>query len=349
MLTSKQINELKEHLERSQNPLFLYDNDADGLCSYVLLRRWLGRGKGVAVRSYPGLDAGYAKRAVEFGADAVFVLDKPVLSEAFLNELDLLNLPCICIDHHDVEQNYGKKSKNFFMYNPSKNKGKNKSFEPVTFLAYALTQKKEDIWIALMGCIADHHLPSFAKEFSEQYPELWGAVKEPFDAYYRTELGKIAQALGFGLKDSISHVVALQNFLIACKHPSDVFSEEQRSWIHGETYKIIKERYDRLIMEAEKEVSENIIFFTYAGETSMSASIANYLCYHYPKRVVAVAYMKGEISNISLRGKGIRTILEKVLKKFPEASGGGHADAVGARVKTNELAHFREALEKEII
>src|SRR3989344_2274459 len=155
MLTEKQMSELKEHLERSQNPVFLYDNDADGLCSFILLRRWLGRGKGVAVRSYPGLDAGYAKRAQELGADAVFILDKPVVSPSFLQEIDLLNLPCVFIDHHDVDQEFGKEQPHFFMYNPAKNKGKNKSFEPVTYLAYMLTQRKEDLWIAVMGCISD--------------------------------------------------------------------------------------------------------------------------------------------------------------------------------------------------
>ncbi len=348
MLTKKQITELKEHLERAQNPVFFYDNDADGLCSFVLLRKWLGRGKGVAVRSYPDLDAGYAKRAQELGADAVFVLDKPMISQAFIDEIELLNLPCVCIDHHDVDQNFGKKSENFFMYNPAKNSGKNKSTEPVTYLAYSLTQRKEDLWIALMGCIADHYLPDFAKDFAKDYPEYWGKVNGPFDAYYGTELGKIAQALGFGLKDSVSHVVALQNFLISCNYPSEVLVDNPKSWMASESYRVVKDRYDKLLIESEKDVGKNLIFFTYGGETSMSAIIANYLSYKYAPRNVVVGFVKGEITNLSLRGKGIRKILEKVLKDFSNARGGGHEDAVGARVKTEDLARFREALENEV-
>lgn len=347
MLTEKQKSELKEHFEKAQNPLFLYDNDADGLCSYILLRRWLGRGKGVAVRSYPDLDASYAKRVQELQSDYVFILDKPLVSQGFIDELDMMNIPCIIIDHHDVEQEFGKNSKNFAIYNPAKNKGKNKSFEPVTFHAYQITQRKEDLWIAVMGCISDHYMPSFESEFKELYPEYWGEVKEPFDAYYGTEIGKIAQSLGFGLKDSISHVVALQNFLISCKHPSEVLSNHN-SWIYSATYRTIKERYDRAIKEAEKEVGDKLIFFTYSGETSMSASLANHLCYKNPDKIVVVGYMKGEISNLSMRGKGVRKLLQKLLKKFPEASGGGHADAVGARIKTSELAKLREAIEKEL-
>ena len=102
MLTEKQIDEIREHLEKAQNPLFYYDNDADGLCSFVLLRRFSGRGKGVAVRSFPELNASYAKKAQELNADYVFVLDKPVLSREFVEEIAKLQLPLVWIDHHDV-------------------------------------------------------------------------------------------------------------------------------------------------------------------------------------------------------------------------------------------------------
>ena len=80
MLNEKQITEIREHLEKAQNPLFFYDNDCDGLCSFLILRRFLGRGKGVAVRSFPELNAKYARKAKELGADYIFVLDKPLIS-----------------------------------------------------------------------------------------------------------------------------------------------------------------------------------------------------------------------------------------------------------------------------
>jgi single-stranded DNA-specific DHH superfamily exonuclease len=39
MLNDKQIDEIREHLEKAQNPLFFFDNDDDGLCSFLLLQR----------------------------------------------------------------------------------------------------------------------------------------------------------------------------------------------------------------------------------------------------------------------------------------------------------------------
>ena len=44
MLTEKQIIEIREHLEKAQNPIFFFDNDYDGLTSYLQLRRHIGRG-----------------------------------------------------------------------------------------------------------------------------------------------------------------------------------------------------------------------------------------------------------------------------------------------------------------
>ena len=118
MLTEIQIKEIKEHLEKAQNPLFYYDNDCDGLCSFLLLRKYLGRGKGVAIRSFPDLNGQYAKKARELNADYIFILDKPVISKEFFEQVALLSLPIIWLDHHNMETPQ-EQFQNLFIYNPS--------------------------------------------------------------------------------------------------------------------------------------------------------------------------------------------------------------------------------------
>lgn len=345
MLTNKQIGEIRDHLERAQNPVFYYDNDADGFCSYVILRRFLGRGKGVAVRSFPGLDASYARKAKELNADYVFVLDKPVISKEFVETVDSLGLPLVWIDHHDVPLEDFGSVKNFYTYNPAKNK--EKSAEPVTYLCYRLTDRKEDLWLAVIGCISDHFLPEFSKEFERQYPEFWGKVEKPFDAYFGTEIGKIAQALNFGLKDSVTHVVQLQNFFISCRNPGDVFMEVYANYSFRKKFLEIKKKYDSLLSKATRSVGDDMIFFDYSGDLSISSEISNELSYIYPGKYVVVAYRKGAISNLSLRGKDVKKILERILKNI-SGTGGGHDDAVGARIETADLTKFKELMEEEI-
>jgi len=351
MLTPKQIEEIRGHLDKAQNPLFYYDNDCDGLCSFLILRRYLGRGKGVAVRSYPGLDGSYARKAVELNADYVFVLDKPVISKEFLEELEKINLPVVWIDHHafDGEVNAADFS-NLSVYDPARNEGDEKSCEPVTYWAYKISSKKEDLWLAVIGCVADHYLPDFAEEFGERYGEFWSkGIEKPFDAYYGTEIGRIAQSFNFGLKDSTSNIVRMQNFLVSCSGPDEVFLEVTGNYAFRKKNSEIRKRYDAYLEKAKKCVNGDLVFFEYAGDLSISADISNQLSYIFADKYIAVAYKKGLHSNISLRGKGVRTILESILEEFEDATGGGHEDAVGARIKTDDLVRFKEALSKGVV
>ncbi|MBU0760436.1 MAG: hypothetical protein KJ600_04740 [Nanoarchaeota archaeon] len=348
MLTEKQIKEIREHLDNAKNPIFYFDNDADGLCSYVILRRFLERGKGVAVRSFPELDKNYARKAQELGADYIFVLDKPVLSREFVEEISKLGLSLVWIDHHDLPAaDFEKDFENLYIYNPARNEGDEKSGEPVTYWSYKIADRKEDSWLAVIGCIADHYLPDFAEEFGKKYPELWGKVEEPFDAYYGTEIGKIAMAFNFALKDSVTHVVQFQNFLISCKEPGDVFVESKINYSFRKKYLEVKKRYDALIERAKKFARGRLIFFEYGGEMSISSDVSNGLSFIYPDKYIAVVFKKGAVSNLSLRGENVRGILEKVLKEV-EGTGGGHENAVGAKIETKDLKKFKEVMEGEI-
>ena len=192
-------------------------------------------------------------------------------------------------------------------------------------------------------------MPDFADEFAKKYKEFWGKdIEEPFDVYYKTEIGRVALSLNFGLKDSISHVVQLQNFLISCKSPSDVFLELEINKAFREKYNEIKKKYEILLKEAKESESKKIIYLIYGGDMSMSSDLANKLSYLYPDKYVLVAYKKGAITNISLRGNRIKTALEKILKKLENARGGGHENAVGATIRTEDLEKFKELLEHEI-
>lgn len=88
MLTKEQMQEIREHLNNSQNPVFFFDNDQDGLCSFLLLQKYLGRGKGFPIKTSPALTKDYLRKVDEFNSDYVFVLDKPEISEDFVTEIE---------------------------------------------------------------------------------------------------------------------------------------------------------------------------------------------------------------------------------------------------------------------
>ena len=154
MLSQEQIAEIREHLEKAQNPVFFFDNDIDGLMSFVILRRYLGRGKGVAIKSFPELDKSYIHKAEEFNSDYIIILDKPIVSNEFLEEAKQRNLPILWIDHHEIDSSYT--GDNLSYYNPIFSH--NKSSEPTSYIVYKISARKEDLWFAMAGSISDNFL-----------------------------------------------------------------------------------------------------------------------------------------------------------------------------------------------
>ncbi len=345
MLTEKQVKEIKEHLERTQNPVFFFGNDQDGLCSFLLLQRYLGRGKGVPIKSFPGLSKEYFRRVRELNADYIFVLDKPLIEKEFLDEVEKVNLPIVLIDHHEIED---KDFPDFVSYyNPFYNR--KKSNEPVTALCYQITKKKEDLWIATAGCIADKFVPDFYPEFIKQYPNLALNSEDASEIYYRSDIGKISRILGYGLMNRTTKVIDMLKFLMKAKNPYDVLNESSRNSFMHKRFQDIKSKADKYVKEASSQIGDSkLLFFKYSGSMSISADISNELYYLFPEMFIVVAYVSGIKLNISARGKGIKKIILKSIEGLEGATGGGHEDAVGAMVKAGDLEKFKENLEKNV-
>jgi len=72
MLTPKQITLLQEELQTAKNSLFFHDDDADGLCSFLLLYRLHREGKGIILKTSPKLDAGMLRKVEELQPDKIF-------------------------------------------------------------------------------------------------------------------------------------------------------------------------------------------------------------------------------------------------------------------------------------
>jgi len=342
MLIKAQVEEIKEHLNKSQNPLFFFDNDVDGLCSFLLLQRYIGRGKGVPIKSFPALTVDYFRRVNELNADYIFILDKPVISDEFFKKVEEVNIPIVWIDHHDTDKEKIPKFVNY--YNPLFNKIP--SNEPVTALCYQITKKKEDLWLAIIGCISDNFIPNFYSDFKKKYPELAIQADTAFDIFYKSQIGKISKIFSFALKDRTSNVISMLRFLMKVKTPHEVLEKNNKNYTMHDRFNQIDQKYQKLLQKAKEKVkdSDKFLFFQYGGDLSMSSDLANELGYRFPKKIIVVIYLKGIKANISVRGQKIRKMILEAIKDLEGASGGGHENAVGAQIKIEDLEKFREKL-----
>ncbi|RMD46142.1 hypothetical protein D6829_00310 [Candidatus Pacearchaeota archaeon] len=325
---------IKSTLEHSQNPLFLFDNDVDGLCSFLVLRRSIGRGLGVPIKSFPELKSQYLKRIDELKPDVVVVLDKAEAEKEFLEGVLSRGIQLIWIDHHNSKTEKEISHSSIFL----------KSKEPTTYASYNIFGRKENLWIAVIGCISDVFMPDFAADFEKEYPELFNSKIGAFDALHSTEVGKIVQMLNFGLMDSTTNVVSLIKFLFKARGPYDILTETHRNKRLHFRYSQLKKFFDKQIEKAEKQLNDkdSVLIFTYSGSISMSSQIANALYFRHRDKLIVVAFKGEEKVNISLRGKNALKITKKIVSKIQGATGGGHPEATGAMVPLDSFEKFKE-------
>jgi nanoRNase/pAp phosphatase (c-di-AMP/oligoRNAs hydrolase) len=342
MLTEKEIQEIREHLENAKNPVFFFDNDPDGLCSFLLLQRAIGKGKGVVIKSFPGLDKSYFKKVEEFNADYIFVLDKPIIDEEFIKLAETSNIPLVHIDHHNVPKTPIK-----YYYNTFYSSG---LIEPVSYLCYKVIAKKEEQWLCAIGCVTDSYLPDFMAEFKKENPDLIdSSYKTAFDIQYNTKFGRIIQIISFAMKDKTSNVVSMMKFLMKARSAHDILEENSKTQVFLDRFNHINDRYQKLIKKSEESIRGDILFFTYSGDLSISQYTANEIFYRHPDKAIMVAYLQTGKANVSLRWKGdIRTAFLNATKDMEGATGGGHEHSVGAKIPSDQLENFKVNLIREI-
>jgi len=331
MLSSQELIKLRNLLEASQNPLFLFDNDADGLCSFLILKKALDRGKGSIVKAFPEIDASYLRKADEFNSDLIVVLDYGMLGKDFIEGAKEKNLEIVVIDHHEVPK---IKEVNFFTSYPTK--------EPTSYICQKIFNQQKSEWVSLVGCISDVYLPDYFENFVEDYPELVNNKKDAMDILFTTEIGKIAMMMNFGLKDTTTNIMKMIKFIESCNSPQDFLSESKEN-------RYLHERFSKSMEFLRKFASkakhfEKVVLLEYSGAMSMSSELSNILLQQNKSKLILVIYKRENYCNVSMRGKNSKLILEKIIKELPNVTGGGHAEACGARVPTDDLEKFKEMI-----
>ncbi len=336
MISQEQLREIKNQLESSQNPLFFFDNDVDGLCAFLILRRAIGRGRGVAIKSFPDLKKQYLKKVEELNPDAIFILDKAEISPEFVEAVEQKGIPVTWIDHHETKTPKETIKKTFYYNSLPK-------AEPTTYIAQQVFNRQTDIWLATIGCIGDVYMPDFAKKFTEQNPELLPQKISAFNALYSTEIGKIIRMLNFGLMDTITNVVTLIKYLFKANGPYDILEENQYTKHFHKRYAELNKFYNKQIEKAEKmfDGESTVLLFSYSGNTSMSSEIANRLYFNHKDKLIVVIFKRQEKANISIRGKDALKITKQAIKNIKDATGGGHEKATGAMVLIDDIEKFK--------
>ncbi len=339
MLTKEEISCIKDELENCKKPLFLFDDDADVVCSFLLLYRMKREGKGIMVKSRPFVDEKFAERTIEYDPDKIFILDLAEVKQEFI---DMVKRPVIWIDHHQLMQLEKVK-----YFNPRKHK-KDASY-PTSAMAYDVSQ--QDVWIAMTGCIGDWHIPHFKEEFCRTYPDLLdGSITDPGKALFESKIGLLAKIINFIIKGPHSDTMKCVKVLSRIESPYEILNQEtpQGKFIYKK-FQAINNEYERLIQRVNA-TKDTFLLFLYGDEKiSFTGEISNELLYRYPNKIIIVGREKSGEIRMSLRSQHVPILpaLEKSLKGL-DGYGGGHELACGACVKKEQFEEFIQALRKNM-
>ena len=340
MIKEEEIEKIREYLNKSENPLFFYDDDPDGLASYLLLKKYIGKGTGIPIKSSPALDHIYLRKIQECSPDYVFILDKPFISQEFV---DQVNVPIIWIDHHKPVDIKGVKYFNPRLHDDSDNR-------PTSYWCYQIT--KQDLWIAMVGIVGDWYLPEYLDEFLEQYPDLAKKTDDPGEMLFTTDFGKLVRIFWFLLKGSITDVKRNVSILSKIKTPYEILNKtSSKGRFVYKYFENINKNYESLLSEARKNAtSSKLLLFIYpTARHSLTGYLSNQLLFTYPKKLIIIGREKQDKIVMSLRSKTliIPPMLEKALDGI-EGYGGGHDHACGGGVNRDDFPKFIENFKQQL-
>ena len=339
-LTPSQVKQIRDELVTCKNPLFFFHDDPDGLCSFLLLYRYIREGHGIVVKSVPRIDEKFLRKVEEYTPDKVFILDIAIVDQYFIDEA---KKPIVWIDHHEPLDRAKVKYFNPRVKDPKKN-------TPATALCYQITQN--DLWIAAAGCIGDWFVPDFYKEFAKKYPKLVDKKKKsPPEILFGTELGKLCRIFSFMLKGRTGEVMKCVKAMTRIGDPAEILEQKTpRGKFIYKKFERINEKYEKLLKAAVKNAGKDkFLIFTYSeNEMSFTGDLSNELLYRYPDKIIIIGRKKDDEIRMSLRSSKIviRDVLQKALQ-YVRGYGGGHEHACGACVKEDDFNEFLELLRKE--
>ncbi|MGV8140960.1 MAG: DHHA1 domain-containing protein [Candidatus Woesearchaeota archaeon] len=353
MLTKSELKELRDELLSSKKPLIFFDDDTDGTSSYILFYRFLKQYtdeiKGVIVKSSPELkDVVFLRKTEEYNPDKVFVLDKPLMSQDFI---DSIKKPVVWLDHHPLQDCKGVR-----YFNPLKHNSKTcvPDTRPTSYWAFKTVERdiSDCLWIAMVGCIGDYFIPEFHKEFTNKYPDLLPKDLKINDAgtvLFETRLGLLCKIINFNLKYPTKDAMTAVKILTRIENPYEILDQTTSAgkYIYKK-YLFFNDIFERA-KSSVKITDDSLILFEYEDNYSLTSDLANELMYHNPDKIVLIARLKGGEYKCSFRSTNlaIRPILEKALVGI-EGYGGGHERACGGAIKMHDWDRFLENLRREI-
>jgi len=330
-------------IEKNDEVVIIYNNDADGICSCVLIDKFLmektGK-KSFSISQPMPMDKNLIQRIQTTLPTKIIFLDLAVDQQQTI----LKKLGSICdiliVDHHQFIKDMSSNS--VVHYNPRFDKPR--IYQSTSYLIYKICSKLMDmsdsLWISVIGMIADYNL----KDSTD--------LVEEAEKKYAT---KIKESLFARMADMISAARATRE--LTCEEILEILEEikDPKGFesVSGsekmiESYQKMENELIAMLSDAEA-VSEkigNLILYNLSSKYNLRADLSRKLSEKHPHKLVLVYEKSGNKIKISGRNQDVIDV-GKVLKRAAigmKSSAGGHENAAGATIEEKDWEEFKQRL-----
>jgi oligoribonuclease NrnB/cAMP/cGMP phosphodiesterase (DHH superfamily) len=348
----KKFDEYFERICPEDKIAVLHDTDPDGLCSAVIIAKFIERLKGRKIDflfflEEKKIDSVLEKKLKKKKINKLIVLDVSLDQDyVFLNnfgkELDILIL-----DHHKIYLE--KKLKNVLLIKPQLIS----EIPPYKYcaakLVYDLCSRMlnlEDLdWLAASASIADiAHDPwkDWLLSVFKKYDI--GIEKNLFD----TCLGKIASMISSAEVSDKKNIAKCFNILYSAKKPKDVFVSfliDIKKKVDSELDVLLKG-----FKNSEKHSSLHIYEIN-SSVKNIKSPLSTILGLKFPKKTIMIVDFQGQKVSVSARRGdkrvAVNDLLETAVRGLPDSNAGGHIPSAGASLRKKDYCLFKKKLIEE--
>ncbi len=341
-ISPEALQDFRTRVLAAKRPVFFYDDDGDGLCSYLLcVRARGGDGFGHRVQASAMVPVDLLRKVDENNPDLIVILDKPYVEQAFL---DGVSCPVIWLDHHGPQTPQGG---HVTYYNPRiADDADNRC---TTHWVWHALGNPEDLWLAAVGSIGDWQMTDIADAFRIEAPELIGEAVTAPQALFDQPFGTLARLFQFNLKGDGSEVRTIIKILARVETYGELLAHTTpRAKLVWKRYEKINKEYWRLLVETRSSATESQILFHRFGalEISLISELSNQLIHEFPDKIIFLARSHNGEHKLSIRSAGVPVapaVKEALRISGARGNAGGHTLACGGKITDEDFPRFYAA------
>ena len=335
------IKFLKE-IEEGDNVIVICHNDADGICSAVLLNKYL-KSKDIdtdfIVQPMP-VDENLVGRLKSYFPKNIIIVDIAIDQQLSLikNLNKMANVAVI--DHHQIENDLNKIG--VVHYNP-RFEDKN-VYQSASYCTYKICSKLMDmkkwLWVTGVGMVADYALGD-SKDLVKKLSQKYGT-----EELYETILGTLTDIITYTKATRKVYLTKIIDIIDEMEKPEDIYEiKEGKKMV--EAYEIVKQEITNIINEAKRDNKPDYLLHEMESDYNLRSPISTKLSEIFEGKFIGIYQKIGSKYKLSARNQSDDANVAKILKKATrglKASAGGHKNAAGATIDEKNWQEFKSKL-----